>query len=1006
MDSSASCCTTWENVDVLVKHELKTNICVMRLETSSRRLFAFVAIYSFLHDHLTARTSLDSDEWCSLSASRNLLSGVADIIKALEERVKYYRRELHSLAVKHMREKQAEVDPRLVMSRHTELTDPDKKIWKRMHSAGIAPEKVITAYRKVQHLLPNEVVANYEYRSGPATLSATEEQQNLSQGQVFTMLSTKNKRDPEKMNPWEFYEKFIRSDVVVAKSNKLSQVFSENFEVLPDTNIKVPRRIERYFNIEMASAVRNNLRYPSNYIRGMILAYFIGEIFGGAFSAMHLYLLGFAMSASAACGSYVLETSTSRLKAILKSCKLFVECATDRTHHERRNSGIFPESLATVEVSNARSAIVKSINYVPDRWEKAAMAMMRSTVAEHEPDGYMAVWLALAVSQVLGRRVTPQYALLFLVNWAARQHQLETGQDGKQASALSAEEYLRRLSITVGLTFLPSRGLVLPVVGFGSGLTNTKLRQYANRTITDVVQKLLKEGKPVKERTEGNSATLNLEQISARFFKNNDIMNNSATGSEYDAERVALSSMKGEVFVPSEDRRKVHEEEYNKALNPGLKLRFRFGVCGYQHPLPASGNKQALVALQRLKLRQIYAQRETAAANNWDRILQFFFPRKTTLMQPEVVGPYTKFAVSRLSSLNRAFVETASTVLKNALPCERVLDDINIKFNADVLTLGRKPDIFLRTKAGLVIAEHARQALMFANHALGRFAECQRISKLYPSAIATDSDEGRLAIELAHSCVIARGHQEQYSELQPFIPQSDERFKPIPLFGIDNPIFPPANTYIDETATRCNDANSQFWLDETNDNMIDALVSRGILSVPILSTNRNHHILSSDSNLCMGFYKAIREMNQRDLALDKPRKVDPTPWSSKNTGQSGRSSTEFSPNSVIVLSLDDAEEEVEEIGSDALYEEEYVRGNNGDLFAVGGVRDIFLAAVETQRAMARSDIVYPQRIENPLTGRSMVQVPDICPVYLHGGKPAVITLKHSTCVKSSTKLQP
>ena len=171
---------------------------------------------------------------------------------------------------------------------------------------------------------------------------------------------------------------------------------------------------------------------------------------------MQLYLMGFAASASAACGNYVLDTSLSKLKASLKSCKLFTQ---NETADSRRLS---PDSLATIEVSNARRTIVESVKYIPDRKEKAAVVVMRSALAEHDPGGYMAIWLTLAVSQVLGRNVTPQYALIFLVNWVAVQYQIEIGSGGQQVRALLVEEYLKVLSNSVFLAFDQKRGLVLP----------------------------------------------------------------------------------------------------------------------------------------------------------------------------------------------------------------------------------------------------------------------------------------------------------------------------------------------------------------------------------------------------------------------------------------------------------------------------------------------------------------------------------------------------------------
>ena len=954
---------TWEMVDEVVKNELKIYKCVMRLKTSSRRLFAFVSIYNFLHHQLTSKTSSNSDEWCSISAAKNLLWGVARIIQLLQCRVKHFRDKLDSLK-RILFETRRSIDPHIVMSRHTEIFDPDKKIWKRLHEANITPANVIQEYEKVKHLLPDEAIVNYELRTGPV-----EERQFQRIVPNYT-----------NMNSYEFYKKYIKSDIVVAKSNELSEMFSETFEIFPGIIIKVPRRIERFFNIEMNNAVKNNVRFPSNYIRGMVLAYFLGEMFGGAFSAMQLFIMGFSNSAADACGNRVIETSFSKLKTLLKSTKLFFPYRKSSTS-PLTTLGSYLSTV--IKKEDARKIIFDSVKYIPGRKEKAAMAVMRSTVAEHEADGYMAVWLALAVTRLLGRRVTPTYALLFLMNWTAKQYQ-------DNNNNIIAEDYLKRMSISVGITFDPKHGLVVPVVIFGSGLTDTKLKNYAIHGINHFVKKLLKKGTVTPDRERKTVSEITLEQLSKELFKNNDVLKKSAEETDE-----VFSKMKGKEFIPNEERRQIHEEEFDKALNPKLKLRFRFGVCGYQHPLPASNNKQTLIMQQLTKQRQLYAQRETAAVTNWDRLLQFLFPRKSTPSQVEMTGPYGTFALSRLLNLNRMFVEITQTALKTATSCERVLEDINIKFNTDILTLGNKPDCFLRTKAGLIIGEHARQALENANYTMFQFEEHRRVSKLHPSEIILDSAIGKLAVDLAHGCVVAREHQYQYSQLQPFIPPlmdmgDNKNFEPIPLYGIENPIFPPRYSYVDETATRFSDYNSKFWLKENNENIIDALRSRGIISLPSLLKNRNLEILKSNDN-CIRFFKDIQVLNHKFLESAKPRKYDSGPWSSKNTGQSGRNATEFSPNSVIVLSLDDVSDDED------MYKENEVIGVTGKKFSVGGINDIFLAAVETQRNMAKNDIMYPQYTERKMGDgnvKRMIQAPDISPMYRYGGKPTVITLKH------------
>ena len=1053
MSLASQRCPTWEDVDTVVAHELKTHECVMKLKTSERRLFAFVAIYSYIYGFMTTRNDRNSYEWCPGSAAKNLLSGVAGIIRVMQKRVKRYEAALDRLSVDRIKNRFADFGTELLASRHIEITDPDKRIWQRLYEKGITPDKVVSSYEKVKHLLPNEAIANYEHRTGPIPASMMLLHDNRAETACRNncYIAPTEMERLTKMSARAFYDKYIRSDIMVAKSNKLSETFSEQFEVLPGTCMRVPRRLERYFNAEMGHAAKNGSRFPSNHIRCLVFAYSVSEIFGSAFMGAQVYLKGFSASAFEACRSGdVSESSYSRLKDLLKNRKLLTPVAAEK-EEDSTNANVFPRVMKNVEAPQARhdirSVLAKTSRYSPDRKEKMAVAMMRSPVAEHEREGTMATWLGLMISKQLGRRVCPLYALLLLINWAAHQQQKQLLYQKPGSGSMDAnksfrynndiEECLKRISTSIGLTFSNDWGIVMPVVGFGSGMTRTKMRQYAIHVIRNYVQALMKSGRVVKEPHTPPSKGCTLENIVAGFFKNNGILKNGAGSKDNasDAEKEAVDSMMGQEFVPCEERRKVHEEEYTRALMTRLRLKFRFGVCGYQHPLTAKSDKRTLVMSQLLKHRLIYTQRETAAALNWNRMVQFLFPHHASLpgvpkprvpedqkglreeQQPrkeenvyqhqlrDYCGPYAKFATARLTGLNRAFIESASTALRRALPCERVLDDVCIKFNADMLTLGKKPDTILRTKAGLIIGEHAKRALEMAHHIAGNYEECRKVNSTHVSDIATQLDVGEMAISLAQRCVTAKEHANEYNTGRPFLP-STGRFEPIPLFGIDNPIFPAKNSYKDETATRCNDPESSFWLKETKDVLADGLVSRGILSLPKLSKSDNHNtILSSKDNHCMAFLKRLRRVNKKELASDKPRKTDPTPWSSKNTGQSGRSSTEFSPNSIIVISME-PEENQDETKKES--SESAVNSADGEYyFHVGGENDIFLAGVETQRAMAQNDILYPESNVTTINGETvdMMLAPDISPMYRHGGKPAVITLKHSTCNKPKTVIK-
>lgn len=994
---------TWEFVDRVIRHEKLMQRTDMRLKTSSRRLFSFISIYSFLQDFFTARDGVNSDEWCTQSALYHMLDGVASIISCFRKRIDYYNKKMERLACTSIREGYFLVDVKTIESRHVELLDPDKKIWQRLYAEKIAPEKVVDAYNEVSKLLPDEAMANYNYRTGLVHLSDT----------------LKNAKKPPTdltMTDFDFYEKYIRSDIVLGKSNKLSGMFSENFEILPDINIKVPRRLERYFNVETNYSLEHNFRFPSNHIRGLIFAYFIGNIFGGAFSCVQLYLLGFTLSAASACRENVLDTPFSKLKQYIKN-----DNKTKNSSSNEDNDGeeYYPCELQYARINSndknaCRKSIVKAVKFVADRVEKASVTMMRTPIAEHESDGYMADWLSLQISKLLGRKVSASYALLFIVNWVAHKYKQSFTNDVNGSEKY--EILLKKLTVACGLTYNHKCGMVVPVIGFGSGMTNRKLRQYAVHCIENVIGSFISSGKRKKDIHEDPKKLeeMSLMQLSARLFKNNDVMKRGQDGkvtfANEDNVQDFLEELKTKEFVPNERRRKIHEEEYTKSLHTNLKMTFRFGVCGFQHPLPASSDKPTQVSLQLLKQRQTFVQRETAAAVNWTRLLQFLFPsdeRDNKRHQNSL--PWNRLG----SNLNRHFISLASKFIKRSVHCERVVNDIISKFNADILPLGKDPDHFLMTKAGLVIEDHARENIDNAMYSLcGGFNNQTTEQKLNSIRLHISAE----ALKNARNCVLATTFSKSYNEDRPFLPRTDEaKFVPIPLFGVE-PLHPLLNSFIDNTANKCNDSVSDFWLEESDDIFKEALVSHTILTdSSVYSTLVGEDEDYCDNNksgkrigntLVCTLYDMMGRANYNGLHSDKPRKHDPTPWSSKNTGQSGRSTTDFSPNSVIVLLdtenvADDYEDEEEDY--EALKQSErdnVITLNNGTQFTVTGQRDIFLAAVETQRTLSQTDVTFPRRKTRMASGKTFIRAPDISPVFRHGGKLSVLSLKHTTNVSN------
>lgn len=623
---------------------------------------------------------------------------------------------------------------------------------------------------------------------------------------------------------------------------------------------------------------------------------------------------------------------------------------------------------------SVRRFLLDANRYVPSGQDKNAVTFLRTPIAEHNANGPLAEWLAINMSKIIGRKVDAQYSLLLLVNWAAR--------SDSKSSVL-----LKRVSNALNVFFHHPSGILVPNVGFGTGMTDVKLKIFAKQLIEYMIKPLVVKGRERRGLDESamdvddddydeivdtvgceNTCKLARENkdiviASSKLLTNNDVFKHKAAQQERnnnincDCECHGVDrNLAGLTFHPCEDRRLIYEQEYSKMLNSQPYLLAEFGVCGYQHRLTASSDKETLVSVQLLKERLIYTQREAAAAINWSRLLQFFLTSGSKRDKNNVQA--------KLYSMNRKYIEHFSTVVRNGIACARITLDLITKFNAEILPLGRSPDSFIRTKTGLTIIDHATQVLTRHYHHTSQFEKIRYINL---------NTIPRKLLSAAERCVTGRDLHRSYSVDKPFlVPHGgDEKFKPIPFFGVDNPIYPTnSNEYEDNTAKKCSSQKSEFWIRANEINTVEALVSKGIISLPKMVNNIESSRVIYKNNYCGQIFEGLYHIFKKDLSTEKPRKQDDhTPWSSKNTGQSGRNTTEFSINSVVVIA-------------------DYENGINGD-----PEDDIFLSAVDNQTITSENDILYPPKKKHQTEGFNMIKAPDYAPVYRHGGKPSVIILK-------------
>lgn len=1012
---------TWEEIDVLLFEELRAQKLSLLLKTSERRLFAIVSMNIYLFQTLTNLMG-----WCTMSAL-SFVSGFSPIIEKLHQKIKKHKAELYNLQQKVITSKYRREDVQgLLQERHAELTDPDKKIWAELLKRNLVQKHVAAEYAKVDRsrLPENEAAFNYKIRRGRTVLETS----------AYIRSTRKiGNDDYDHIDSFEFFEKYMRSDESLAASNKLSVAYSVPLEVLPNITVNVPRRIERYMNSEVEYMTRLCASTVSNYTRGFILSYLVGRIFGCAYLTSQMYMKAFADSVVARSPFFInkatkkeqVTLSYSRMRLVLKSTKgresfinnrlKFAGSAdTIMTYPASFMSGGGAPSLPSPSLpnNNKRKVILEASDYTPSRMDKLAVSYMRSPIAEHPIDGPLAEWLAIKMSFLLGRRVDPQYALLLLANWALEQ--LE-----------HTPEYLKRITSALQLIFHHDSGLTIPNIGFGVGMTPNRLKCFARILIMDVIRPLVYAGlrnKPPKEPkthvAETNYDKLldiiggnkncqlarensDLVVMSSGLFTNNEVTNKrgeepattpppSSGDDDNDGCRCGChrngGSLSGLRFDPSEERRAIHETEYNKMLMSQPHLLTEFGVCGYQYALTASNDKNLLVKLQLLKERLIFTQRETAAAIGWSRLLQFYFTngddkkKSKHTTTPCGRSKYDVYNVKdKLYKINRRYIEHFSTLANTSIVCDRTLEYLTAKFNTILLPLGRKPDPFLRTKAGKTILDHARHHLRNVYASRGEFDKADKVkSEPVPAFM----------LEMAKKCVTGYEQEYAYHVAEPFLACDSNRvdgvkdespakvFRPIPLFGVDRPIYD-MEYVIDQTATKTSQNRSVFKIKKDDASFTEANISRGVLSCAKIVNNLDTaKLILTKNNSCVPIFKGIREIFQKDMDTERPRRMDDhSPWSSKTTGQSGRNTTEFNVNSVVLV----VQYELDEEGNPD-------PDNYDD--------DIYLQMVDNQRSTVQNDLKHPVITAFSTTDSTeVIEAPDYSPVYRHGVKSVALTLK-------------
>ena len=1131
---------TWEFVDKAATHESETRHVFLKRLTLTRRMIGLVKAYSFIKNFLSGldTTNPMKPTWCT-DSTFHILDGIGQAIVHLRNRIKKYGKLLQQMHTDKTRKNYFTVDHALIESRLTELADPDKKIWSTLHSMHLAPEIVLDEFQKVQHLLLGEPISNFEYRKGKICpnihkqiVSAKKKTASMPGAEHINKSQINvDRTGVNAMSSDQFYQKYMRSDTHVGKSNRLSNEFCEVVNILPGIAIKTPRKDDRFLHIMIKHAAENNVEFPCNQLKAHVFTYVLGGLFGISYCAVKLFNCGFTLSSFYSCGALVRETSWSKLKTLLKAKEVLLPqdnesqaepraCTTSAEEPVIDKDHYFPRypcfiNRVVSKEGQERKIIKAAVSFTPTPNQKLAVALFRKPVAEQDENGYLGVWLSRQISIILGRDVSANYALLIVANFLAESirrkrskcKDIEDSLDESNPAYYPDVKLLKGIYNACGLYFKASLNIVVPIVGFGSGMTNTKLKLYMAHCLKNVVERLIKGGRfykvsPQETEYEEKKYGMNLVELSRFFFNGNEARKPNAKtmcstkgeNHQYEGGECmycdhvspryreirekylsksggysTVEEIKGLTFEPCEERRKVCEQEYHRVLNTPFRFSFNFGGCNFKYPLPASSDRQSQIKLQLGKHQQRFYQREISSSNNWYRLLQFFYPLPkefvpliTRESDHSGAGNHPQNLLdlwSILSRVSRYYVQLASVHIRKSVMCEQVMLDIGVKFNANVLPLGREPSVFLRSKYGLMIIQHAREIMghffdytHFDERDTDGNLERERgkwvgfsdfnsstddIYKMDAEKISRDSpitDVAQVAFMLAKKCLAVEGKDRyKYNYEQTFLPtirESDKRNIFHPYFDVDRPVFPKEGFYVDRDMTNvhthgnstsntgdaCQKTNEKsagihlpcfsgripntiensdrFWLEENSMTMLDSLSMKDIVSTPAVMSSDLLPVLVSGDSKCGSVFSQLSMVNHEELKGDKPRVYSRGFMSNKDRGLYGRNSTEFSSNSVIVLSYDNEHTDPCKYNNPEDDGEPKVNFYDGTSMSIKNMTGICVHGVESQTPLAQNEMFYPRRTNHPTSGRVLIEAPDISPLYRFGGKDVRIIVKH------------
>ena len=791
-----------------------------------------------------------------------------------------------------------------MQDRFMEHTDPEMEIWRRLQKENCFNRDIEMEMKRVEHLLPKRVPIYNDKRTGSIAASADDGVAGYDKPTI--KIRERRWKDDAAMR--------LCCDDISIECNKISKLFCKSLVYDRNRRIKIPQYLKSLHVQCVEQAC-----YPNNYFRLLVMLYNLFSPVAGSYMAIQC----------------LVSSIKEALTLAAKNKKTIVQAKSSLESSSGKIS--LSSSSLSSSVAAERLNILGSVGYEPSRMKKKTKAddeldniatvtlqknercilfMLCGRIAEMDTDHPYLQLLTSCFSHVLGRNVTPNYIFVLLLNYIY-----------KKSDNPAYHKHLSMFSFKVGLCV--TNGVLVPLCGFGSGITERKLRRLACGFVKIIENNynnidgptILGSAAAEGVRLSNEDASCDTEENKEKrvtgvidfFFEGLSISEpnevivvkkeeeqqqhcNISNGENQRDERQCgcschiVEDLKGKVIHPCKRRREIKEEIYERSLNLKPTLSLTFGVCGYKYLLNNISNARLdyLIQRQKLKERKTFVERESASKTSWYNLIQYLFRKNS---DGKII----------LSNLCRRRV---CRISKFMVQCEHLSDiirNLEFKFNSSLLPLGYKENIFMRLKSGSDIAVHA--------------ASCWRLVCLHRGWIdeaASGDAPPDWTLRYARECYEKHDARRAESERgRPFIDRERQQQQQqeqqhhenlqcqFPYRGVE-PII--GNEIYFKSKTFQDSLTGAFWVECSYDSLVDALRMK-----KLVSENEKHlaglESLARSTSYSVLFEKLVWEMKckyDRDT-LHVKEKNDISRWSRKNSGIHGKKSIDFDVNSLIVI---------------------------------------------------------------------------------------------------------